>query len=249
MRTTKPEKMRLDLLLVARGLAESRQRAQAMLLAGQIRVNGQTATKAGALVAQDAQIEVTGEPLRYVSRGGLKLEGALEDFGLSPEDKICLDAGSSTGGFTDCMLQRGAARVYAIDVNTKQLDWKLTQDSRVVAIKVNARNPLVTLIPEPVEFITADLSFISASKVLPSLVAVAKPGADFLILIKPQFELDRGDIGKGGIVRDPALHQQAIERVRSAAIAAGLQALDTKPSRVPGAAGNLEFFLHARRIR
>lgn len=248
MHGMKSPKIRLDLLLVQRGFAESRQRAQAMLLAGHVRVNGQPSGKAGALVAEDAAIEIVGEPMRYVGRGGLKLEGALEDFHLSPEGKICLDAGSSTGGFTDCLLQHGAARVYAIDVNTKQLDWKLKQDLRVVPIEMNARNPLAAAVPEPVDLITADLSFISVAKVLPSLVAAAKPDADFLILVKPQFELERGDIGKGGIVRDPALHQKAIDRVKSAAIGTGLDPVETRPSRLPGAEGNLEFFLHARRI-
>jgi 23S rRNA (cytidine1920-2'-O)/16S rRNA (cytidine1409-2'-O)-methyltransferase len=243
----KQKKIRLDILLLERGLAESRQRAQAMLLAGTVRVDGRGVSKAGALVSSDAVIEIAGEPLRYVSRGGLKLEGALEDFQISPAGRLCLDAGSSTGGFTDCLLQRGAARVYAVDVNTKQLDWKLRKDARVVPIEVNARNPLRGLIEEDVDLVTVDVSFISVAKILPSVAAVAKPGAIFLILVKPQFELDRRDIGKGGIVRDPELHQRAIERVRAAATAAGLEVLDVKASRLAGAEGNQEFFLHARK--
>ena len=240
-------KIRLDLLLVERGLAESRGRAQAMLLAGAVKVGGRLAAKAGALVASDAVIELIGAPLPYVSRGGLKLEGALADFQVFPAGLVCLDAGSSTGGFTDCLLQRGAARVYAVDVNTRQLDWKLRQDVRVVPVERNARLPLRSSIPEDVDLVTVDVSFISVAKVLPSLAALAKSGAVFLVLVKPQFELQRGDVGKGGIVRDPALHREAVERVRKAAVAAGLEVLDVKPSRLTGAEGNQEFFLHARK--
>lgn len=218
-----------------------------MLLAGNVFLDGQPAGKAGALVAADAKITISGETLRYSSRGGLKLEGAIEDFCVSPEGKTCLDAGSSTGGFVDCLLQRGAARVYALDVNTKQLDWKLAQDERVVAIQCNARHLRTGQIPEPIDLVTADLSFISVEKVLPALVSVARTDADFLILVKPQFELERGDIGKGGIVRDPALHERAVDRVRSAAAAVGLEPLGVRPSRIAGAEGNQEFFLHARR--
>jgi 23S rRNA (cytidine1920-2'-O)/16S rRNA (cytidine1409-2'-O)-methyltransferase len=240
-------KIRLDLLLVERGLAESRGRAQAMLLARAVKVGGQVAAKAGALVASDAVVELVGEPLPYVSRGGLKLEGALADFQVFPAGLVCLDAGSSTGGFTDCLLQRGAARVYAVDVNTRQLDWKLRQDMRVVPVEINARLPLRSSIPEDVDLVTVDVSFISVAKVLPSLAALAKSRAVFLVLVKPQFELQRRDIGKGGIVRDPALHAEAVERVRKAAVAAGLEVLDVKPSRLTGAEGNQEFFLHARK--
>ncbi|HXW18089.1 MAG TPA: TlyA family RNA methyltransferase [Candidatus Acidoferrales bacterium] len=238
-------KIRLDVLLVGRGLASSRQRAQALLLAGNVIVNGQPASKPGALIAEDAEIRVSGEAIPYSSRGGLKLEGALEDFHLSPAGKICLDAGSSAGGFTDCLLQRGAARVYAVDVNVKQLDWKLTRDARVVPIECNVRYLKPEQIPESIDIVVIDLSFISVAKVLPAIAAVARPGADFLILIKPQFELERADIGKGGIVRDPALHQRAIERVTNTALEHDLEPAGVHPSRVPGAEGNLEFFLHA----
>ncbi|HEY4742232.1 MAG TPA: TlyA family RNA methyltransferase [Candidatus Acidoferrales bacterium] len=241
------DKTRLDVLLVERGFAPSRQRAQAMLLAGNVAVNGQTSNKAGALIPHDAEIKISGETLRYSSRGGLKLEGALEDFHLSPEGKVCLDAGSSTGGFTDCLLQHGAARVYAADVNVKQLDWKLANDARVVPIKCNVRYLKPEMLPESPQFVVMDLSFISVEKVLPAIVAVTSPNAVFLILIKPQFELDRGDIGKGGVVRDAALHQRAIERVKEAAQNNGLDAVGVEQSRVPGAEGNIEFFLHAVR--
>jgi 23S rRNA (cytidine1920-2'-O)/16S rRNA (cytidine1409-2'-O)-methyltransferase len=241
-----PAKKRLDLLLVERGLAESRQKAQAVILAGQVRVDQQLADKAGALVSVEVTIEVSGSTLRYVSRGGLKLEGALEEFGISPAGLICLDVGSSTGGFTDCLLQHGAARVYAADVTTSQLAWKLRSDPRVVCIEGNARYLASDALAERPAFVTADLSFISVAKVLPRFVGVAASGTTFLILVKPQFELRRGDVGRGGIVRDPALHTRAIESVSSAAAAAGLKVVGVKPSRVLGAEGNQEFFLCAR---
>ena len=238
-------KSRLDVLIVERGLAPTRQRAQAMLLAGNVAVNGQPASKAGALIPKDAKITISGKTLRYSSRGGLKLEGALSDFRVSPTGKVCLDIGSSTGGFTDCLLQRGAARVYAVDVNVNQLDWKLTRNTRVVPIKCNARFLKHELVPERPELVVVDLSFISVAKVLPAVALVAAPDAEFLVLIKPQFELDRADIGKGGIVRHATLHQRAIERVTEAARRCGLDALGVRQSRVPGAEGNIEFFLHA----
>jgi 23S rRNA (cytidine1920-2'-O)/16S rRNA (cytidine1409-2'-O)-methyltransferase len=253
----KIEKQRLDLLLVERGLAESRQKAQAMLLAGEVRVAGQRHDKPGERVPADALIEITETHLRYAGRGGFKLEGALDDFGVDPNGKICLDVGSSTGGFTDCLLQRGAIRVYAVDVTPDQMAWKLQQDPRVTRIKRNAReltrNDLTAASSKLAEkylapqLVVIDLAFISVAKVLSAAVAVAALGAEFLILIKPQFELDRGDIGKGGIVRDAKLHERAIERVRTAAQAVGLQEKDMKPSKLPGAEGNLEFFLYATR--
>jgi 23S rRNA (cytidine1920-2'-O)/16S rRNA (cytidine1409-2'-O)-methyltransferase len=253
---TKIEKQRLDVLLVERGLAESRQKAQAMLLAGEVRVNGQRRDKAGERIPIDAAIEIAATHLRYVSRGGFKLEGALDDFGVDPAGKVCLDVGSSTGGFTDCLLQRGATRVYAIDVSPDQMAWKLQQDPRVTRIKRNARELAVNDLTAatvssrahiPPQFVVIDLAFISVAKVLSAIAAVAAPRAEFLILIKPQFELDRGDIGKGGIIRDAKLHQRAIERVQAAAQSAGLQEKGVKPSKLPGAEGNQEFFLYATR--
>ncbi len=235
------------MLLVERGLVESRQRAQAVILAGRVLVNGQKRDKAGALLPADATLEISGGGLRYASRGGLKLEGALEEFQVRVADKVCLDVGASTGGFTDCLLQHGARRVYAVDVSINQLAAKLRQDASVVPVKRNARALAPADLSEPVELVTLDVSFISVAKVLPAVVAVARPGAEFLILIKPQFELDRGDIGKGGLVRDPHLHERAIARVCAAAGAAGLEVLGVRPSRVRGAEGNQEFFLHARR--
>ena len=238
-------KKRLDLLVVERGLAESREKAQAMILAGEVRVNGARSDKAGAQIAEDVRIEVSGASAKYASRGGFKLEGALEDFGVAVTGKICLDVGASTGGFTDCLLQHGASRVYAVDVTPQQMAWRLVQDTRVTQIKANARNLRPEEIPEHVDLVTVDVSFISVAKVLPAVVAAAGAGAEYLILVKPQFELDRGDIGSGGIVRDAALHERAIERVRQAALAAALSVKGVRPSHLTGAEGNQEFFLYA----
>jgi 23S rRNA (cytidine1920-2'-O)/16S rRNA (cytidine1409-2'-O)-methyltransferase len=239
-------KSRLDVLITERGLAPSRERAQALLLAGNVLVNGQKMEKPGTQVATEARIEIIGETLRYASRGGLKLEGALEDFGVAPLDKVCMDIGSSTGGFTDCLLQHGAVRVYAVDVSADQLDWKLRKDPRVIAIECNARYLRSKDIAERASLITMDVSFISATKVLPAIVPAAAAGADFLILIKPQFELEKHEVGKGGIVRDSSLHQKAIERVTAAAVECSLEILGVRPSHLTGAEGNQEFFLHAR---
>jgi 23S rRNA (cytidine1920-2'-O)/16S rRNA (cytidine1409-2'-O)-methyltransferase len=244
----KSAKKRLDLLVVERGLAESREKAQAMILAGEVRVNGERSEKSGAQIASDARIEVSGTSGKYASRGGLKLEGALVDFGIDATGKICLDIGASTGGFTDCLLQHGARRVYAVDVTPQQMAWRLVHDARVTQIKANARNLRPEQIPEAADIVTMDVSFISVAKVLPAVVTAAGPNAKYLILVKPQFELDRGDIGRGGIVREASLHERAIERVRAAAEAACLRVEGVHPSRLTGAEGNQEFFLHARRI-
>jgi 23S rRNA (cytidine1920-2'-O)/16S rRNA (cytidine1409-2'-O)-methyltransferase len=241
-------KKRLDVLVVERGLAESREKAQAMILAGEVRVSGERSEKAGAQVVEDARIEVSGASAKYASRGGLKLVGALEDFGIDVGGKTCLDIGASTGGFTDCLLQNGARRVYAIDVTPQQMAWHLQQDARVVQIKANARNLRAEQIPELADLVTMDLSFISVAKVLPAVVAAAGPNAKYLILVKPQFELDRGDVGRGGIVRDASLHERAIERVRQSALATGLLVEGVSPSHLTGAEGNQEFFLYAKRI-
>ncbi|MGB9435438.1 MAG: TlyA family RNA methyltransferase [Candidatus Acidiferrum sp.] len=243
----KSTRKRLDVLLVERSLAESRQKAQAMILAGEVEVEGKKAEKAGVAVAEAARIEVHSRLQKYVSRGGFKLEGALEDFQASAQGRICLDIGSSTGGFTDCLLQHGAVRVYAVDVNTGQLAWKLHEDERVVRIKKNARELSAEDVNEQVDLVVADVSFISVRKVLPGARACARAGADLFILIKPQFELERGDVGKGGIVRDSRLHEAAIASVRGAAESLGLTILGVAPSRLPGAEGNQEYFLHARK--
>lgn len=244
---TRSPKLRLDRVIVERGLASSREKAQAMILAGEVLVNGATLTKSGHLVPADAQIEIHSRLQKYVSRGGFKLEGALQDFSVDAKGKTCLDLGSSNGGFTDCLLQHGADKVFAVDVNTDQLDWKLQQDPRVRRVKRNARDLQPTEIPEPVALVVADVSFISVTKILPAAVSCAARGADLLILIKPQFELRREDIGAGGIVSDPALHQRAIQSVKSAAESLAIETLAVKPSHLPGAEGNLEFFLHARK--
>jgi 23S rRNA (cytidine1920-2'-O)/16S rRNA (cytidine1409-2'-O)-methyltransferase len=246
MKSKAPRK-RLDFLLVERGLAVTPQKALALILAGEVQVNGSRAEKAGMPVSTDARIEVTSRAQKFVGRGGFKLEGALDDFSVDPAGRVCLDVGSSTGGFTDCLLQRGASRVYAVDVSVSQLAWKLQQDPRVVCVECNARKLRPEDILEPIDLIVADVSFISVAKVLAPVYSVAKPGADFLILIKPQFELRREDVGPGGIVLNVALHEKAIEKARHAADAAGLECLGVRPSRLPGAEGNQEYFLHARK--
>lgn len=243
----KTERKRLDVLLVERGLAESRHKAQAMILAGEVEVDRQRAEKAGALLPDTAHIEVHSRLQKYASRGGLKLEGALEDFYVSPVGKVCLDLGASTGGFTDCLLQAGALRVYAVDVNTDQLSWKLREDSRVVQVEKNARELRAEDLPEAVDLVVADVSFISVTKILPGATACAKEGAELLVLVKPQFELQREDVGKGGIVREKALHEKAIASVKQAAETLGLVVSGVAPSHLPGAEGNQEYFLHAQK--
>ena len=238
---------RLDVLLVERGLAETRQKAAAMILAGEVLVDSKPAGKAGASVPETVRLEVNSRLQKYASRGGLKLEGALQDFQVDATGKTCLDLGASNGGFTDCLLQHGAAKVFAVDVNVDQLAWKLQQDPRVIRVKRNARDLRPADLGEAVDLVVADVSFISVTKVLPPAVACARPGAEFLILVKPQFELRREDVGRGGIVTEKDLHIRATESVRRAAEAAGLQTLGLQPSRLPGAEGNQEYFLHLRK--
>jgi 23S rRNA (cytidine1920-2'-O)/16S rRNA (cytidine1409-2'-O)-methyltransferase len=242
---SKPARKRLDVLLVERGLAESLQKANAMILAGEARVDSVRAEKAGTRVPQDARIDISSRTQKYASRGGIKLEGALADFSIDPAGRVCLDIGASTGGFTDCLLQRGAARVYAVDVNVDQLAWRLQQNSRVIRIKRNARELRCEDIPETVDLVVADVSFISVGKVLLPAAAAMRTRADALILVKPQFELPREDVGRGGIVRDTTLHEKAVASVRKAAVAAGFVILGTRPSCLPGSEGNQEYFLHA----
>jgi 23S rRNA (cytidine1920-2'-O)/16S rRNA (cytidine1409-2'-O)-methyltransferase len=243
----KTERKRLDVLLVERGLAESSHKAQAMILAGEVEVDQQRADKAGLILPETAHIEVHSRQQKYASRGGTKLEGALEDFHVSATGKTCLDIGASTGGFTDCLLQNGAARVYAVDVNTDQLAWKLRGDPRVMCIEKNARELVSKDLPEHVDLVVADVSFISVAKILAGAAACVKAGADLLILVKPQFELEREDVDKGGIVRDKALHEKAVESVRRVMEAVGLSVFGVAPSRLSGAEGNQEYFLHARK--
>ena len=238
------QRRRLDLILVERGLVESREKGQALILAGEVLVNGQKVDKPGHAVELDSRIDVAQQP-RYVGRGGLKLEAALDHFRIEVAGKVCLDIGSSTGGFTDCLLQRGAARVYAIDAGTAQLDWKLRNDPRVVVREQrNARYLSAEDVPEPIGLAVCDVSFISITMILPVLPNFLAKGAEMVILVKPQFELERHQVGKGGIIRDPVLHQQACRRVEDAVQQLGFQTAII-PSPVLGAEGNQEFLLYA----
>ena len=246
MRNERPEKIRLDRLLVERGLAETRAKAQAMILAGQVMVDEQKVEKCGALASAGAKLRLLGGPLKYVSRGGLKLEGALAHFRISAGGKVCLDIGASTGGFTDCLLQHGASRVFAVDVGTNQLDWRLRCDSRVVSQeKTNARNLRFSQLGARVELVTMDVSFISATLILPVLPPLLETPADALVLVKPQFEVGKGQVGKGGIVRDPALRQEAVDKVSRELLKLGFCNVAQAESVLPGAEGNIEYFLHA----
>jgi 23S rRNA (cytidine1920-2'-O)/16S rRNA (cytidine1409-2'-O)-methyltransferase len=240
------QKMRIDRLLVERGHAESRQKAQALVLAGQVLVDEQKVEKCGTLVRAEAQLRLLGGSLRYVSRAGLKLEGALGHFGVDPKGKACLDIGASTGGFTDCLLQRGASRVFAADAGTNQLDWKLRQDPRVIVMEqTNARYLGFDQIGTHVALVTMDVSFISSTLILPVLPPLLEEGADLLVLVKPQFEVGLGQVGKGGIVRDPRLHQEAVRKVSQKIADLGFVEIERVESPLPGAEGNREFFLHA----
>jgi len=239
-------RIRLDRLLVERGLAETRAKAQAMILAGEVLVDEQKVEKCGALASAAAKLRLLGTPLKYVSRGGVKLEGALEHFHVSPEGKTCLDIGASTGGFTDCLLQRGASRVFAVDVGTHQLDWKMRRDPRVVALeKINARYLWAEQLGARVGLAVMDVSFISATLILPVLPPLLEPPADVLVLVKPQFEVGKGQVGKGGIVREPALRQEAVDKVSTKLQELGFRDLAQAESVLPGVEGNIEYFLHA----
>jgi 23S rRNA (cytidine1920-2'-O)/16S rRNA (cytidine1409-2'-O)-methyltransferase len=240
------EKIRLDRLLVERGLVESRQKAQGLILAGQILVDEQKAEKCGSLVDQQATLRLLSAPSKYVSRGGLKLEGALEHFRINPESKVCLDIGASTGGFTDCLLQHGAGKVFAVDGGTNQLDWKIRSDSRVVVLeKTNARYLSFDRIGMPAELVTVDVSFISATLILPALTPLLACPADLVVLVKPQFEVGKGQVGKGGIVRDPMQHQEAVSKVSRKLLELGFSQLASMESPLLGAEGNREFLVHA----
>ena len=243
----KPARKRLDLLLVERKLAESREKAVAIILAGEVRVDGKREDKAGLAVSSDAKIAIASRHPKYVSRGGFKLEGALKDFSLHPTGLVCLDVGSSHGGFTDCLLQHGAARVYAVDVNVEQLDWKLRQDTRVVAVRKNARELETGDIPELADLAVVDVSFISVEKVIEPAVRLTKPSSLFLILIKPQFELRRKQVGAGGIVKSKRLREKAVLSVSKHVKSLGFKFLKVRPSKVSGVEGNQEYFLCARK--
>jgi 23S rRNA (cytidine1920-2'-O)/16S rRNA (cytidine1409-2'-O)-methyltransferase len=235
-------KKRIDVLLVDRELAETRQRAQALIMAGDVQVNGRVVLKPGTTVTEDADISLR-QPLKYVSRGGLKLEGAFQAFQIDVTGKVCADIGASTGGFTDCLLQRGAARVYAIDVGYGQLAWKLRSDPRVVVMdRVNIRH--LGSLPEPIDLATVDASFISLELVLPPVKKLLQPRGEVVALVKPQFEAGRTQVGKGGVIRDPQVHRAVLVKIARFAVENGWRVLGISRSPLTGAEGNVEFFVH-----
>jgi 23S rRNA (cytidine1920-2'-O)/16S rRNA (cytidine1409-2'-O)-methyltransferase len=246
-RPARATRTRLDQLLVERGLAPSRARAQSLILAGVVRADGVVVDKAGKAVAVDASVEIVEADHPWVSRGGVKLAAALDAFGLSPAGLRCLDVGASTGGFTHVLLARGAAQVVALDVGRGQLDWRLRQDGRVVVREgINARNLAREDVPGPFGLVTVDVSFISLRLVLPALVPLLAESADLVALVKPQFEAGRTQVAKGGVVRDPAVREDAIARVLAAARELGLDCLGRIPSPISGPAGNVEELVHLR---
>ncbi len=241
-------KERLDLLLVERGLASSREKAKALIMAGQVYVAGQREDKAGMLVEEEAEVLVRGPVLPYVSRGGLKLEKAIQTFGITLEGYICMDAGASTGGFTDCMLQKGAAKVYAIDVGYGQLAWKLRQDERVVVLeKTNVRYLDEEKVPDLCDFASADLSFISLTKVLLPIASRIREGGEMVCLVKPQFEAGREKVGKKGVVRDPKVHEEVLKNTAHWVEQNGFTILGCTYSPVRGPEGNIEYLLYLRK--
>jgi 23S rRNA (cytidine1920-2'-O)/16S rRNA (cytidine1409-2'-O)-methyltransferase len=241
---TSVAKRRIDSLLVERGLAESRAKAQALIMAGEVSVGGKAVTKAGTLVAEDVGINVL-QPPPFVSRGGVKLDYALECFQLDVTSKVAADIGASTGGFTDCLLKRGAGRVYAVDVGYGQLDYRLRRDERVVVMeRVNARYPIS--LPEKVDLVTVDLSFISVEKVLPSVVQLLKADGCLVVLLKPQFEAQRSEVGKGGIIKKPLVHARVLGRFIAWVAGHGLRMGGLVASPILGAEGNREFLLLLR---
>lgn len=244
-RFARVQKMRLDQILVDRGLADSREKARALILAGSVTVDGQKSDKPGHSFPNDCRIQVA-EPMPYVSRGGFKLAAALDHFRIDPSSRVCLDVGSSTGGFTDCLLQRGAARVYAVDVGHGQLDWRLRNNPRVVVREgVNARYLRPEDFPEKFDLAVCDASFISATLLIPAIAPLLLERGEMVILVKPQFEVGRDQVGKGGIVRDPELHRAACGKVRAAVEALGYTA-SLMESPILGTEGNREFLLYAR---
>ena len=235
-------KLRLDVAMTERGLAESRQKAQAIIMAGQVFVNGQKVDKAGAPVAPDAAIEIHGKTLKYVSRGGLKLEKAMSCWPIVLEHRICADIGASTGGFTDCMLQNGADKVYSVDVGYNQLDYRLRIHPKVVCMeRTNARYLTREQIPEELDFFSVDVSFISLELILPAVRPLMKEGGQGVCLVKPQFEAGRDKVGKKGVVRDPAVHLEVLEHFLEHAAKAGFTVLDVTFSPIKGPEGNIEY--------
>lgn len=242
-------KERLDVLLVKKGLAPSREKAKAVIMAGSVYVDGQKEDKAGSVFDEEsAQIEVRGHALPYVSRGGLKLEKALKVFPITLTDKICMDIGASTGGFTDCMLQNGATKVYSVDVGYGQLDWKLRQDDRVVCMeKTNFRYMTPEDIPDVLDFASVDVSFISLDKILTPAYALLKEQGEMVALIKPQFEAGREKVGKKGVVRDPKVHEEVISRIVRHADEVSFEVLDLSYSPIRGPEGNIEYLIHLKK--
>jgi 23S rRNA (cytidine1920-2'-O)/16S rRNA (cytidine1409-2'-O)-methyltransferase len=242
-------KVRADQLLVSRALAESRTRAQALIMAGAVFSGERKLAKAGEMLADDAALEVRGKDHPWVSRGGIKHAHGLKHLGFDVTGAVALDVGSSTGGFTDVLLSRGAAKVYAVDVGTNQLAWKLRQDSRVVLHeKTNARSLNFGIVPEPVDIVVCDASFIGLTKVLDAPLRLVKPGAKLVALIKPQFEAGREEVGKGGVVRDPAVHERVCAEARTWVESQGWTVIGITPSPITGPEGNIEFLLGARKI-
>ena len=238
---------RLDAELVSRGIAETRAKAQGLILAGRVLLAGVVCTKCGTPVKDVADVALLPAPRPFASRGGGKLSGALDDFGIDPTGRVTLDVGASTGGFTDCLLRRGASRVYAVDVGERLLDERLLRDPRVVSLeKVNFRHAGGDLLPEKVTLAVVDVSFISLRHILPVLPCFLAPGAEALPLVKPQFEVGKGRVGKGGVVRDDALRREAVDGIAAFARETGYDLLDEAESRVPGPKGNREVFLHLR---
>jgi len=246
----KPDKQRLDQLMVARHLAASRERARALITAGAVLVNGLPAGKPGTIVSIQSSITLKTDDFPYVSRGGLKLEKALKSFPVDLEAAVCLDIGASTGGFTDCLLQHGARKVYAVDVGYGQLAWKLRQDARVVAIeRTNARHISPDAIPEKVDLVTIDVSFISLRLIVPAVLPMMKRAAGLIVLIKPQFEVGKGQVGKGGVVKDDRLHQDVIMSLRHFFESLALQYQGDVPSPILGPKGNREFLAFMRKSK
>lgn len=241
-------KERLDVLLVRNGLAASREKAKAVIMAGSVFVNGQREDKAGTMVDEKAELTVKGNQLKYVSRGGLKLEKAMSHFDITPEGKVCMDVGASTGGFTDCMLQNGAVKIYSVDVGHGQLDWKLRNDARVVCMeKTNIRYVVPEDIGEPPSFVSIDVSFISLTKVLGPVRDLMAPEGNVVCLIKPQFEAGREKVGKKGVVRDPKVHEEVIRKVMSYAQSIGFLCRELEFSPIKGPEGNIEYLLHLQK--
>ena len=239
------QKQRLDKLLVERGLVSSRQRAQGLILAGQVLVNDHVVDKVGTGVTAEADVRIKGEPLPYVSRGGLKLAAALDTFAIEVKDSVAIDVGASTGGFTDCLLQRGAMKVYAVDVGHGQLAWKLRSDDRVVVLeRTNIRELSAGALAEKPDLAVIDASFISLEKVLPPTLALLAPAARLVALIKPQFEVGKGQVGKGGVVRDPNRHEAVIEKISHVAHSLGCVVKGVCPSPILGPKGNREFLIY-----